>query len=203
MNYGLIPPVVAVAAALVSVLTVFPRRQDAVPQNRYRQMYDEASVDRDNVVGYIVRDHDGRADAMRKESQVAVEGRRRSAVSAPWDGGDLGAGIVTAARSGETTTIVTIENKKGNAAKTTFYLDDGKAPYLVVRERPAAGVEAPFVDRWYFEAGEYVTYRSSDPTQKVGTLQYTYTPTGKDDLSLLKAQLASALETLSPSRAER
>jgi hypothetical protein len=53
------------------------------------------------------------------------------------------------------------------------------------------------VDRWYFEAGEYVTYRSSDPTQKAGTTQYTYTLIGTGDVERLKAQLSGAPDALS------
>jgi hypothetical protein len=200
MNYAVIPPIIAVTAALVSVITLFPLKQDALPQSRYRQMYDEASVDRDNLLGFIVRDHDARAAATDAEYRHVVQGNSKTGGSktyATWDGGDLGSGDVAAFENGQTTTIVTIDAKKGGPAKTTYYLADDKSPYLVARERPVSGADAPFVDRWYFEAGQYVTYRSSDPTQKAGTLQYTYTPTGKDDLNRLKAQLSGALDALS------
>jgi hypothetical protein len=169
-------------------------------------MYHETSVERDNLVGFIARDHDARAAAMDKEYRLVVQdhnktaGRTMTKMFATWDGGDLGSGDVSAFENGETTTIVTIEAKKGTPAKTTYYLADDRTPYLVVRERPVSGADAPFVDRWYFEAGQYVTYRSIDPLQKANTIQYDYTPTGKDDLNRLHAQLAGALDALSLSR---
>src|SRR5215212_1838087 len=204
MKYTMIPAIISVTAALLSVVALVAMKHEAGPRRDvYRRLYDEVSVERDNLLGFIVRDHDVRAAAADNEHQLAVQydnktgGRTMSKTFSPWHGGDVGSGEVSAFHNGLTTTIVTIDSKGNVPAKTTFYLKNGSDPYLIVRERAIAGADAPYVDRWYFEAGEYVTHRSSDPTQKAGTIQYFYAPIGEDDLNRLKAQLASASDALS------
>jgi hypothetical protein len=60
-----------------------------------------------------------------------------------------------------------------------------------------SGAARPYIDRWYFEAGQFVTHRDSDPAQVMKSIQYYIPPTGKNDLDRLKAQLVGALDALS------
>jgi hypothetical protein len=184
-----IPPIVSVAAAVTVIVIAYAVRQQAGARvSRYRGEYDAVSIERDNLTNFIVHDHDERAQ-ITERNRRSPEGASGTSLNV---NARSGMGDVTVFVDRGTPAIVTITDA-ATRATTRYYLANGVDPYLVVRERPVKGADAPYVDRWYFEAGEYITYRDTDPTLQEKTIQYSYPPVGSDDIQRLKSQLKAAL----------
>ncbi len=181
--------IIAGIAALVSVVALyFSRSGNAALNTPIRRLYQSAAIERDNLYTFIQRDHDGRATLADRKLRAAKSGHLSGNTKS--DVGD----VVVYADYG-LPEIVTIADS-AKRAKTTYYLVSGREPYLVVRERAIKDASTPYVDRWYFEAGEYVVHRDSDPMQKQNVTSYSYVPDRPEDIANLKQELAAALASV-------
>jgi hypothetical protein len=192
-----IPAIIILVAILAAVALYTSWRTTEMAQTTaggqtaspYRELYDNLSIERDNLLQFVEHDHDLRA------AEADGQSPHDDQMHAAWSGGNLGSGDVVAFVDHGSPRIITVTANDDSHKKTTYYLVDGKEPYLVVQERPV-GEGTPYVDRWYFADGEYIAYSNSDPTLKPNTSRFSYSPTGEDDLARLKDQLAGALDAL-------
>ena len=72
---------------------------------------------------------------------------------------------------------------------TRYYLDSERAPVLITQVRSDSAEDGE--RRWYFLAGEFVTYRDDRPAPVV--TQYRYLPDTPGDIAELRDDLTDAL----------
>jgi len=211
--FGTITVACAAIVTLALGWTLLSRVSDArYSPIDYRRRYEAETIDRDNLVRWIMKDVDERAAAL-EAHRNALSARHAPAVP-PSDRPASGVGVQAALPNGQRA------EGYADAQAITLLAADG-TPQIVESARPSIGYgevtrfyfntqgrlmlavrrhehETDLNDRWYFLDGVYVGFDDrAEPLDvpPAGGIKtwYRFTPTGESDLRSLSEELRAAL----------
>ena len=200
---------------LVEARSVHP-----LPAVDERRLREEISIEKDNLLNGIAKDHDAEAARLESKSRsyrvatatVPVEHKANvpgpdaaalhnaAAERVQYEGDAFSDAAVEVLFDADNTPRIVSSTRKEKETTTRFYLNDRGGLFLVVRRTdvPVGGVDE---DRWYFLAEEYATFTFRPASDAIplgpgetSRTSYWYAPEKPSDIAALKAELRAALD---------